>query len=74
MILPCLEEMKVMGFCCVEGYFVWREVVGGDDGDDVVEEGGAEEPVSTAVDDGWLGVLEMPEPDTELNVTVGAAN
>lgn len=40
---------------------------------DVVEEG-VEELVFLAVDDVWLAVLELTEPDTEVNVTVGAVN
>lgn len=40
---------------------------------DVVEEG-VEELVFRAVDDVWLAVLELPEPDTEVNVTVNAVN
>ena len=45
---------------------------------DVVEEGVEERDdevlVFPAEDDAWLAVLELPEPDTEVNVTVGAVN
>ena len=40
----------------------------------VVEESDDEVPVFPAVDDVWLAVLELPETDTEVNVTVGAIN
>jgi hypothetical protein len=40
----------------------------------VVEESDDEVPVFPAVDDAWFAVLELPEPDTEVNVTVGAVN
>ena len=48
--------------------------------DEVVKEGGvieerdAEEPVFPAVDEVWLAVLELPEPEDRVNVTVGAVN
>ena len=43
--------------------------------DEVVKEGDAvEEGIEDAVDDVWLAVLELLEPDTEVNVTVGAVN
>jgi hypothetical protein len=43
--------------------------------DEVVKEGDVvEEGIEEAVDDVWLAVLELPEPDTEVNVTVGAVN
>lgn len=51
------------------------EVVGeGVEEGNVVEEIDDEVPVFPAVDDVWLAVLELPEPDTKVNVTVGAVN
>lgn len=35
---------------------------------------GVKEPVFTVVEKVWLAMLELPEPDTEVSVTVGAAN
>ena len=57
-----------------EGDVVEEGVEEGVEESNVVEESDDEVPVFPAVDDAWLAVLELPEPDTEVNVTVGAVN
>jgi len=57
-----------------EGDVVEEGVEEGVEESNVVEESDDKVPVFPAVDDAWLAVLELPEPDTEVNVTVGAVN